>query len=154
MPVQSRNVLLHELYQGCSPCPVKGSAKSPRTFLVSSESKAIRFQRKDELLELFPGCHIRKRSKERRALRLALDHLSFTVGADVRPPLQRKPLSQVLWGQQPTRPPVPEQQADPQQKCSLCLWNFDVSKNPGSKIVIISKDNARIMSTEVVQIRD
>src|SRR5262249_34325270 len=78
MPVQSRNVLLDELYQGCSPCPVKGSAKSPRTFLVSSESKAIRFQRKDELLELFPGCHIRKRSKERRALRLALDHLSFT----------------------------------------------------------------------------
>src|SRR5262245_62250001 len=84
MPVQSRNVLLHELYQGCSPCPVKGSAKSPRTFLVSSESKAIRFQRKDELLELFPGCHIRKRSKERRALRLALDHLSFTVGAEDR----------------------------------------------------------------------
>src|SRR5262249_33904869 len=89
MPVQSRDILSHELHQGRPSCSVKSRAKSPRTFLVSTKDKAIRFQRKDELLELFPGSYIGRRNKERRVLPFAFDHPSGTVGADVRPPLQR-----------------------------------------------------------------
>src|SRR5215469_16456752 len=89
MSVQSGNVLSHELDQVRTSCSVKGRAKSPRILLVSTKSKPIRFQGKDELLELFPGCHIRSRSKERRALPLGLDHPSFTVSSNIRSPLQQ-----------------------------------------------------------------
>src|SRR5262245_19771639 len=132
MPVQSRDILSAELHQGRPSRSVKSRAKSPRAFLVSTKDKAIRFQRKDELLELFPGSYIGRRNKERRVLPFAFDHPSGTVGADVRPPLQRnlilrdlpfgigmsghlnawKLLSQALWGQHQPRPPLHVRQPD------------------------------------------
>src|ERR1700748_1131657 len=93
MPMQRRNVLKRELHQGCSSRSVKRGAKSPRILLVSTKSKVIWVEREDELRKLFPGFHIRTRNKERRVLPFALDHPSFTVGADVRLPLQRN----LIW---------------------------------------------------------
>src|SRR5262249_7980719 len=89
MSVQSGNVLSHELHQVRTSCSVKGRAKSPRILLVSTKSKPIPFQCKDKLLELFPGCDIRSRIKERRALSFVLDHRSFPVSSNIRSPLQQ-----------------------------------------------------------------
>src|SRR5262249_7789959 len=125
MSAQSENILCHELEQGCPPCSVKGRAKSPCAFFVSTKDKAIRFQRKDELLKLFPGFYIRKRNKARRVLPFALDHPPVTVGSNIRSPLQQnlsrrhlpfgigvsrhfntwKLFSQFIWGQHQPRAP-------------------------------------------------
>src|SRR5262245_27607862 len=96
MSVQSGNILSHEFHQVRTSCPVKGCAKSPSTFLVPTKSKPIRFQRKDELLELFPGFHIRTRGEERKVLPLAFDHSSVTVGSNIRSPLHQNLLRRHL----------------------------------------------------------
>src|SRR5262249_40322263 len=134
-----------------------------------------RFERKDELLKLFPRFLHQKRNKTRRVGPLALDHPPVTIGADVSAPFQRNLIlrhppfgigmnrhlntwilfTQFLWGQHQPRPPPPMLSTHLQRKCSLVFGNFDLSKRPGGTyVLIICKDNARIVVTNVVQICD